>query len=1208
VLLAAGCACAVGGALVATALVRSAGKDDAAGASRREYLTPGLILETGARTAACDVLVFTADGKQLLAAGDDKVVRTWDVTPDGLQPSTAYPVLRWPIFREYYGNIYAMALSSDERRVIVAGHGMRIHGFEAAVLDRQTGALVAGLAGPDAGVPKAAEPYCGTIWSIAFSPSGKRVALGTRQGGVWVWDLDRDTVQLVGVHHEPEPLREIFRRVRFVAFDGETHVVSVSGMGQVVRWGRPGDGTTAELFRFDRPVASVALSRDGRWIAAVPELLAADTSGAVQLLSFPDARVTRRINLPGHRQAFQQMPHRAAFSADARTLAVAMRRVAPFQKGQGGASFFREKGGQVFFFDLTEQNAQARPGPEQALYVEALALHPKNLDLLALAGGEDHEVQLWDTRAARAVGEAIRSPGHCLWGVALDPAGRYLAFQEQRHPDTPHPNARGQGPWRYFDLDKRQFVAVGEPEGDDADTERSFDLDKRQFVAADVVARPFAPKRNADSSGGWTVSFSTNDKGSAAQWYVKGPYQDQLIPLPWDEPEDEFPRCYAFIAADKEKGRPVRLVVGHYWGASVFDLTAKGVQRSRVFKGQEGYVSALAVSAEGRKLVTVSRDQTIAGWSLEDWKYQPALGASFFIQEGKLLVDQVDAGSPAWEAGLDPKDEIVYLAADGKRIYCAPEVASAVLGSAFGTIEKADAALRSPRPGSNLDFVWKRGGVVQPRAVARVIDRPIWRMFPSGNSDWILWQWRDYYYDCSASGDFQVGWQRSYDLAAKKKQKPDFYRAEQFRKQYYAPARVAKTLARWAHDGPGPTAFLDIEPPEVTVQLLDPAGGLVGDAPVRLKVLIRPRGPPGKPRPNQEPRDLLLWVNDHRAEVKDARDLQRTDDGFEFVTAIEAGKFRHGENLLTAQCYSIGGFRGESPPVPVRRSGTPPPPNLYGLIVGAGDYGKVGLDQLYAREDAEALKAAWDAQEGKLFAKVQLKLLVDEQITRKAVLDELDRLRPMVGPDDLLVLHLGGHGTSLEQLRAMKDDKGKRLVGDDKLGGLGRFLFCCPDLNFNRLADTTIGFDELYGKLVKLPCHKLILIDACHSGAAQGAVTTEEAPIRILTQDGIGPVILAACTPQESAIESTTIDLGRAHGLFTIALRRMLEDKKAFVRADQSPKDGSLSAQEVAAAVKAQVKDLVTLLRDRGFNVDQNPSEFVPTLEARLPLMRWDSK
>lgn len=70
---------------------------------RRERNTPGIVLETGARTAACDVLRFSKDGKHLLAAGDDKVVRTWAVGRDGALSVDTLPTLRWPIFRESRG-------------------------------------------------------------------------------------------------------------------------------------------------------------------------------------------------------------------------------------------------------------------------------------------------------------------------------------------------------------------------------------------------------------------------------------------------------------------------------------------------------------------------------------------------------------------------------------------------------------------------------------------------------------------------------------------------------------------------------------------------------------------------------------------------------------------------------------------------------------------------------------------------------------------------------------------------------------------------------------------------------------------------------------------------------------------------------------------------------------------------------------------------
>ena len=99
-------------------------------------------------------------------------------------------------------------------------------------------------------------------------------------------------------------------------------------------------------------------------------------------------------------------------------------------------------------------------------------------------------------------------------------------------------------------------------------------------------------------------------------------------------------------------------------------------------------------------------------------------------------------------------------------------------------------------------------------------------------------------------------------------------------------------------------------------------------------------------------------------------------------------------------------------------------------------------------------------------------------------------------------------------------------IAPRKLAGLGRFLFMCGDFDPDRMPDTTIGFEDLHDRLSRLPCHKLILLDACHSGEARtSGGDTDANPIRILTRHGIGCVILAACGPDEEAIENDAIDL-----------------------------------------------------------------------------------
>src|SRR5207244_1785173 len=128
---------------------------------------------------------------------------------------------------------------------------------------------------------------------------------------------------------------------------------------------------------------------------------------------------------------------------------------------------------------------------------------------------------------------------------------------------------------------------------------------------------------------------------------------------------------------------------------------------------------------------------------------------------------------------------------------------------------------------------------------------------------------------------------------------------------------------------------------------------------------------------------------------------------------------------------------------------------------------------------------------------------------------------------------------------------------------------------------TTIGFNELYKGLIKLPCHKLILLDACHAGAGQHALTAADDPIRLLTRDGVGPVILAACERNESALESPTYDFARAFGLFTISLRRMLQEKKTFEEVDRDH-DKVLSAMEVAEGIQLQIERMLRQMEREG--------------------------
>jgi WD40 repeat protein len=78
--------------------------------------TPRLMLDTGGHMGAIRGVVFTPDGKQIVSAGLDKVIRIWD-----WQTGSTVRMVRGQIGSGTEGVIYAIALSPDGRWLAAGG-------------------------------------------------------------------------------------------------------------------------------------------------------------------------------------------------------------------------------------------------------------------------------------------------------------------------------------------------------------------------------------------------------------------------------------------------------------------------------------------------------------------------------------------------------------------------------------------------------------------------------------------------------------------------------------------------------------------------------------------------------------------------------------------------------------------------------------------------------------------------------------------------------------------------------------------------------------------------------------------------------------------------------------------------------------------------------------------------------------------------------
>jgi WD40 repeat protein len=1178
---------------------------------RRDRQDPELVLEPGGRTAACDQLLFVKDAKGqelLLAAGDDKAVRVWKLDAGKLIPGEP-AALRWPVWREYRGAIYALAVSPDASRCLVGGMGL--NNSAVALLDREKGQVISyQIALPEPGetypviyagekgkpvrlvttpnFDKKRNPGGGenlnTVWSAAFSPSGKKAAFGTTDGSVFVWDLTLGPdvgrpYRRVGKVQSFDPSQNMIRLLRF---ENENSLLAVAeGGGLLARFDlRPGAKVPADWVWAqadtpdDRSLAHrAAVSPDGQWLAVGYK------HPFVAVRRLADAgKKDRDIKLEP-----RQFPIRLAFSPDSRFLAVAVGRV------HKDARFYVEADYLIRVYDLAGDMKQPDRELAHPFRCDGLAFSGDGR-WLAVSGGESNEVRLWDWKAAKGPAAVVRGAGACLWAVGLSADGRLLGFKDRRDPDSIDPNRLGRGPWHVFDLQNRHKRV---PDGQFTPVEQLTELD------------------------GWTID-PKNAEGFADPYVWYAVHKDLgRLKLPIDRRLQGMPRCYAFIRPTGED-RNVRVAVGHYWGLSVFELTDKAgkprsdpdpkekgarlAKRVRLYAGQQGEVMALAVSKDRTWIVSAGLDQTIAAWSLKDqWPSEPQLGASFAANAdgSRLLVKKVDAGSPAWEAGLMEDDLVKDFGVFPNKIFTRD--GDKVLGKA----EDALARLRDPVAGVEHYFKVERTvgrETVEVELSTTVRQRPLWRFFPTRSDsarphEWVLWMWRTPFYDTSTEGDSFLLWHVN---GPKVTDTPRLFRAEQLREQFQNRDAIDKLLSTrdvtealkvaLDTDNPQPLRFDLFEPPPLKMEVTRTSQD--GDQLVKLQVL--PRGD----NPDYLPRVAELWVNDYRAHAWGEKDLSawmkqegRAPPVYSWEVAVPAKVLRSGNNVLVFQVYNRLGGRAERSTADdnVRvfcPRLAPDQPRLLGLMVGINDYqpsrdalkagggrGVVLRNLDFAVGDAEGLGGAWEKQA--LYKGADVVLRLDGRASREQILAALDDLGRNAGPDDRVVIFLAGHGFFPDKATAAnlsQGPTGKGVRGVEGYNGppADQWVFCCPNFHLGAdpalmrraLTQTGITSFALYEKLAAIKARKLVLIDACHSGEAINN------PVRGLTPGRLGPAILSACDSNQEAFENKSYK----HGLFTYALLEALGDKMADADTD---KTGRLNTTKLYAYTQKRLRELL---------------------------------
>jgi hypothetical protein len=1125
-------------------------------------------------------------------------------------------VLRWPAWREQRGGIKDLAVSSNGKRVLVGGYGLRV--ATVALLDHDPPA--------EGTPPRIAQTWpktrpgldsFRTVPAVSLSSDGKTAAFATEDGSVWLWkpkELEKEddagrwfnTPLWVGRHAaftkpaDMQPFKELDTppSLRLFFHNGDRQLVSVNRAGEVWQFDVTDTSRLSEvrdqvsapakkLFSFGEGKKEFELFR-AVYDAGRDRLIVAVHHSPKVLVRSLTGNDSFAFTLPN-----EHFARSMAVDPKTGTLAVAVGTVVP---KQGAHQFHNDADDAIWVYRKPAAGAQPDLKISRKGQAEAMTFHPKE-DRLAIGGGDASEVTLYDLAAAKNPISVAQGVGRKPWELALTANGQLVGVRTQRNPTADLPNHRGTGPVSGFNLQ------TGKP---------LTDLNQKWIGVNDT----------ADD---WTVE---PDQMKRDLWYAVHK-NGVRVPLEHDSKQHNKPTCYTFLPANKNH-KETWLLVGHYHGASLYELAkdqpAKPLAASRVFYGHAGEVLSIAalddpMDVRGGWFITGGADHTLAAYSLRAWEYHPTLGVSFEIKAGAIVVKDVAVGSPGWEAGLRKGETLELLCVGGSErgiVYDRRTPAKVTANQVAETytpttefrpshlLEKTQPGtafeiLNHPRPRVQL-YLGLRSAKGEYRELnTAVTQRPLWKLFLGYDdalkvNDWVIWMWKGSYFRTeSAEGDRKVGWHVNGPTT---RDQPQFYALTQFaetadrektpllqRKDVIQKLIATRDVKAALEDALGN----DPQAPDVNFYRPDairyePEPVAVGvdqhdarDRSITVTVSVNPRGKDIDLLPER----VELWVNDYRFQSWDVK------PGAKFSQKIELppNVFRTGENQITALTFNPGRGRGEA-----RRSVTfdtaqPRETNTLALGIGVNNYGahQAVAQRGEPRSGYPLKNLVWangDAagvveQLRKLTAgqAESFEVALDGKADRDGLLRKLRAIGEKVkSPDDVMVVFLAGHGV-LTPTEGRATKPGSRGA----LGGTGQFVFCCHDFDPSRVRETSVSADELVDTLATINCRKVLLLDVCHSGQA-----TEANVLRRFLPPGQGPFILTACDQSESAFE----DPKAGRGFFTSALLDAFGP--GFGLADKNS-DRKLSGEELYHHVSQKLPEL--LLR-AGKNDPQTPMCF----------------
>ena len=1008
--------------------------------------------------------------------------------------------------------------------------------------------------------------------SITFTPDGKAAILWPMASPTTVWDL------ATGLELEPPYLSGKASRARqqtFYSGDRRTAFVR-SGLDNpsLEVW----DVATGRMRKsFPRHPSGagekLVASMDGRLILALPW----NRPHAPRSLTVWDTLTGRKVaTLAGHALAVPD----AAFAPDGRSVLTASEdKTLKLWDAATGRLLrtFRGHGGWVACVAFSPDGKHALSGSwDHSLKlwdvatgtvlrtleghgdgVDAVAFSPDGS--MALSGSSDHTLKLWDLATGREL-RTLASPSGPVEHLALS-GGRLIASQGNLVPRPEPEGGPGSGristgllrrmkSWT-FPAGEVGFMCPSEveclaqaPDGKtlltsggsgplvlrDARTGEPLRTFQDPGESYFVNALAFSP------DGG--QAFTGASRGPVKVWDVASgrPLRSLAQPPDCDEPALFSPDGAWALFIPEEPPDAVR------YPLVLMDLATGHTLRT--LPGHAEKIRKAAFSPDGKLLLTASFGNVLKLWDL-------AGGRSLRPPEG--IVEEVTA---------------ILFSQDGSTV---------VLGCQDGTLKSwglvsgqpmrtfrghgdAITALALARDGATL-YSGSRDGTIRTWDTAD--GRELTATMVDNAGEWLTWTpqgdfegtpkaARDYVYIVDGSSTLAM------DQAYGVYYRPDRVQAA-FLNRSGKPGPERINLAGLIQEGLAPVV-------EFAVQ-----GGAATARDLEVIVRVKP-GPGGVGR-------LTIFLDGTPMVVaEDSRGLKLqggtpADPVREFRGSVT---LHSGKNLLEASAFNAAGtIESARAAMEVTWAGKGGDPRLFVLAVAIDAYRDGELRLKYPVADARSLEAAFTRGSPGLFLPGLVRSLYDKEATRMGIGAAFDELAALVGPDDVFLLYLAGHGVAFEED--------------------GDYYFLPVDFRFTgkeAIAASGLSKGFIVDHLARIKASKSILLfDTCNSGAflAGGSRGISEKTALDRLKRAMGRATVVASANDQSAMEGY-----EGHGVFTWALLEGLSGKA------DSNQDGFVTVTELTSYVENLVPDITY----KKWGYEQIPQKELPREDfpiAKMP-------